>query len=463
MNNESLRPLVALSSLLSSLSLQVNSSLAVHIAFIVRLLITFKMGSRDETTESIETRWWRPPLRDIVYLSVAMAVVFSMWNSHQSFQQYAYLPELTYPEWPVLQERTPTKKTTIAYAVTLTECHGTKPFLDVAAVLQHSIRRFDAVSSKYDSKLYAFVHPDASNCTENLRRIGYEVQIRPTPINVTDIRGELKDHVHGACCGAAEFLKLYSYVLSDHKIVVHLDMDVVVLQPLDDLFDSMLEGPDSPARSRLPAMWVNNVTELPREIDAFFTRDYNMLAHRKHRKPIQSGVQGGFLVVRPNQTVFQTALDTILEGNYSSTHGWGGPTLRYGGYYGAAQIQGLLPFLYGHLFPGTSVELNRCIYNTMADDPNDRNGECFTPAPDGSCEDCRETNISLVKTAHFTLWYVACTAACACVLVWFLFLMFLTVDYTVESRGGADRQEGASVTSCIANGFDCVGIQNWSG
>ena len=214
--------------------------------------------------------------------------------------------------------------------------------------------------------MYAFIHPDAVNCSDDMRRIGYEVQVRPTPINVTDIRGGLKDHVNGAsCCGATESLKLYSYLLSDHEIVVHLDMDVVVLQPLDDLFDSMLEGPDSPARRRLPAMWVDNVTELPEQIDAFFTRDYNMLSSTKKREPKQTGVQGGFIVLRPNETIFQASLDTILEGHYNPGHGWGGSKLRYGGYYGAAQVQGLWSFVYGHLYPGTSVELNRCIYNTM--------------------------------------------------------------------------------------------------
>ena len=237
--------------------------------------------------------------------------------------------------------------------------------------------------------------------------MGYEVQVRPTPINVTDIRGPLKKYVEGAsCCGSAEFLKLYSYTLVDHPVVVHLDMDVVVLKPLEDLFDSMLEGLESPARHRLPAMWANNVTDLPKQIDAFFTRDYSMI-RSDYQKPLKTCIQGGFLVVRPDRAVFQEYIDTILEGQYDRDSGWGGPELRYGGRsWGAAQIQGLVAYFYGHLHPRTSVELNRCKYNNMVDSPerNDLwNDACLSPREDGFCEDCRLANLSNVWTSHYTI------------------------------------------------------------
>ena len=31
------------------------------------------------------------------------------------------------------------------------------------------------------------------------------------------------------------------------------------------------------------------------------------------------------------------------------------------------------------LHPGTAVELNRCIYNTMVDNPRDEDGNCLSP------------------------------------------------------------------------------------
>ena len=36
--------------------------------------------------------------------------------------------------------------------------------------------------------------------------------------------------------------KIWAYTIVEHLVVVHLDVDTVVLKPLDDLFDSMLPG-----------------------------------------------------------------------------------------------------------------------------------------------------------------------------------------------------------------------------
>lgn len=296
------------------------------------------------------------------------------------------------------------EKITIAYAVSLTSCNDTTANLDGAAVLKHSIERFDSFS-KYKSKFYAFVHPNATSCAGIMQQMGYEVQERPTPINVTDIRGPLKKFVEGAgCCGAAEFLKLYAYTLTQYPIAVHLDLDVLVLNPLDDLFDAMMEGASSPARSRLPAMWINHTSQLPAQIDAYFTRDYNMLKSAGHRTPTETSMQGGFLVLRPNITLFQEFIDIILEGKYEAGRGWGAPELRYGGTYGSAQIQGIIAYFYGHVHPRTAVELNRCVVNNMVDRPFDKEGTCRTPRQDdGSCEDCRETHVSDILSTHFTI------------------------------------------------------------
>ena len=138
------------------------------------------------------------------------------------------------------------------------------------------------------------------NCSDTLQTLGFVVQTRPTPVNTSDIRGPLKEYVEGAsCCGSAEFLKLYTYTLTDYPVAVHLDMDVLVLKPLDDLYNAMrMDGSSSAAaaaRGRLPAMWIRNATtDLPTQINAYFTRDYNMLTRAGYRKPIETSIQGGF-------------------------------------------------------------------------------------------------------------------------------------------------------------------------
>lgn len=160
----------------------------------------------------------------------------------------------------------------------------------------------------------------------------------------------------------------------------------------------MIQGPTSPARKRLPLQWVKNVSDLPTDIEAFFTRDYNMV-NPGTRQPHQIGVQGGFIVVKPDLNVFEKYKATIIEGDYDNDPGWGGK-LQYGGYFGAAQIQGLCAYFFGHIRPGKTAELNRCSYNFMGDGPR-LDGVCLTG--EDSCEDCRDVAFEQIKTLHFTL------------------------------------------------------------
>lgn len=128
------------------------------------------------------------------------------------------------------------------------------------------------------------------------------------------------------------------------------------------------------------------------------------------RQPHQIGVQGGFLVVRPNQTDFQKLVDIILAGGGYQGAEWGGDQkLGYGGYYGAGTIQGLASYYYGHFEHNRSLELNRCYYNTMVDNPmgtdvhhrDEGLQRCRTL--EETCQDCRETDVKDIFTTHFTV------------------------------------------------------------
>ncbi len=123
------------------------------------------------------------------------------------------------------------------------------------------------------------------------------------------------------------------------------------------------------------------------------------------RQPHQIGVQGGFFVVRPNETDFNNYIDIILSGgNFKIGYGWGGKKLRYGGYYGAGTIQGLASYYYGHFARNRSIELNRCYFNAMVDSPmgiDDDSSRCRTL--EEKCEDCRAVNITKIFSAHFTV------------------------------------------------------------
>jgi len=308
-------------------------------------------------------------------------------------------------------------KATIAYAVSLTGCGGDQFLADGAAVLKHSIHLSSihnpssSSTSKYSYKLFAIVHPQAMQCVDAFLKLGYEVLERDTPIDVTKIKGKyLRDSiVKTGCCQEKELIKLWAYTLLDYPVVVHLDLDTLVLQPMDELFDAMIDGPHD--EENIPIMFN---AKFPKKVDAFFTRDYNLLySVRKH-----VGVQGGFFVVRPSQEAFKTYQQTIIEGNYKHGGGWGG--LGFGGFYGAQQIQGLLPYFYDHLHNGTtSLELNRCYYNSMVDFPRFNFVKKKTHATDAAtttqqkglckdtgtyeCDNCQETNITNIKSVHFTI------------------------------------------------------------
>jgi len=333
---------------------------------------------------------------------------------------------------PIISYSVPSPKATIAYAVSLTSCgvvadrhdniknggHSSDPsFHEGAAVLKHSvhlssIRNYHESKSLFDYEMIAFVHPNAASCSNVFRDLGYIVQIRETPFNVTDIKGQfLREHiVKSGCCGEKEYLKLYAYALSEYPIVIHLDLDSLVLRPLDDLFFAMLgetkagSGSENvgtigakevaDARKRIPVM---HDEPLPtKSIDAYFTRDYNMV-QPGHKHP---GVQGGFLIVKPNMDTFREYVEIVLSGKFFQGSGWQGK--GYGGYFGAQQIQGICSFYYDYKHPGTGVELNKCYYNHMADAPRQKNnGKCRDGREE--CQDCRDVALEEIYSVHFTL------------------------------------------------------------
>ncbi len=306
-------------------------------------------------------------------------------------------------------------------AVSLTSCSA-KFVADGAAVLQHSIRLNSFPkheTSMYAHQMIAFIHPSALECAKPFTSLGYKVMEKEVPIKVSDIEGDfLREKVgKSGCCGDKEFLKLYAYTLLEYDIVVHLDLDALILQPLDELFDVMLsndnreydntdkanvnhEQKQNDALSLASPVKVMYDTAMPTNVEAFFTRDYNMV-QPGHQHP---GMQGGFLIIKPNLEYFEEYRRIILKGDFRRGGGWGG---KWGGYFGAQQIQGLCSYFFDAVHPGTAVELNRCYYNSMSDSPfgKKRGTENEMACRDGkdSCEDCRNTDVKDIKSVHFTL------------------------------------------------------------
>ena len=278
----------------------------------------------------------------------------------------------------------------IAYAISITSCpHAPKgeysEMYQGAAVLAHSIELAQGQSKKYKKyKLYAIIHEDAANqegeCVEWAKELGYEPMIVPTPINVDEIQHDsLRQKIpNNGCCGEKELIKFYAYTLTSHSLAVHLDIDYLVLRPFDALFDGIVNG----------------------DAKAYYTFDYNMQQPGK-----QPGVQGGFLVLKPDKDAFDEFNRIVLTKPFTASSGW--DNSRVGGFYGGMTFQGLLPYFYVKLHPDDGIEVDRCLYNTMVDNPRTKPSERF---PEGqcrtgedTCKDCRVTDISDIYSAHFTI------------------------------------------------------------
>ncbi|KAL7498825.1 hypothetical protein ACHAWT_010788 [Skeletonema menzelii] len=311
----------------------------------------------------------------------------------------------------------------VAYAISLIKCSdkqsSTSGLIDAATVLRHSVHQTSVRNpnsgSKYDYKMYAIVHKKAESCSHLLGDLGYHIIVKDSPVQTSEIRGDyLRKNVHKEwCCGADEFVKLYAYTIHDHPIVVHTDIDFMYAQPMDDLFDAMLLPHDSDegkaARGKVELEYQDKRQSMPEDIQAYLTRDYHQVIPGR-----KAAFQAGFIVLRPNQKVFEKYLEVIREGNYvegfSRENGWGGK--GYGGVVGSMAMQGLPAYYYDEIAPNTSVELNGCRYNHMGANifydnvPNfirkykDLHGKCRRNVE--GCEDCRETDMSLIKNIHFT-------------------------------------------------------------
>ena len=243
---------------------------------------------------------------------------------------------------------------TIGYAVTVSGCpkdNGSRGdfgagISDGAAVLKHSIhlnsiQNYPQSQSLYDYKMYALVHPGAESCARPaLEPLGYEILLRDVPVPLEEIEGKfLREKVpSNGCCGEKEFVKLHAYTLMQHPVVVHLDLDTLVLKPLDRLYDVMINGPPKDGSNGGIEVAFDDPLIAPSassdsEINAFFTRDYNMAhANMKH-----AGVQGGFLVLRPSLEIYNEFVSIIRKGDFQQNKGWGGK--GFGPFYGVSMKQ----------------------------------------------------------------------------------------------------------------------------
>jgi len=155
-----------------------------------------------------------------------------------------------------------------------------------------------------------------------------------------------------------------------------------------------------------------------------YTSDYNMMSPRQRKRGVpgavqvrvasaslpigfDSAVQGGFLVIKPDQAVFDLIVEIVREGSHNAPHTSGWRNSGIGSWWGGTTIQGVLPYFYAptskkgaperDVTTMTSQEVDRCIYDNMVDKA------VVEPAPYVGASACQETPIEQVKAMHFTL------------------------------------------------------------
>ena len=138
-------------------------------------------------------------------------------------------------------------KTTVAYAVSFIMCHDTRGtarsanLVDASLVLRHSIHKISSRNpesgSKYDYKMYAFVHPQVISCSHTLGDLGFEVIMVDHPVKREEMASEdQRNYIRREfCCGEKEFIKLSAWNLPA-ELIVHLDIDFMFFKPMDHLF-----------------------------------------------------------------------------------------------------------------------------------------------------------------------------------------------------------------------------------
>jgi len=132
-------------------------------------------------------------------------------------------------------------RATIAHAISFLNCGATliAKYKDAMLVLRHSIHQNSIWSknstSQYSYKMYAFVNSDptkkCARYTEWLQRMGYTPLLLRNPVDISAIQNKyFRETIDKTgVAGSSELIKLYLYTLTDYPIVVHWDIDVVVL------------------------------------------------------------------------------------------------------------------------------------------------------------------------------------------------------------------------------------------
>ena len=330
-------------------------SLTLFVVIISLVFVTFFLSNMHISSSSqLQSKFLSSKIQDNIKATLIEKDKNSNGNENENENKVLLSSTNKNIKTTIVKEKEIDSKPRIGFAITITKDGN---FQDGAAVLAYSI--FDAFKDeKISASLIAFVHPNVTTSRPVLTKLGYHVIECPTPINVSKIKFKfLREKINkNGCCGASELIKLSAYRLTQYTKIVHLDADVLVLNPFTNI--------------------------LLQQRSLIYTTDPNMASHKGDDK---MPVQGGFLVLEPSEQDYANIINVMMTTEFRQGSAWNGT--RIGWFWGGMTVQGVLPYYYRKVSnPDRMVKLDRCYYNTMAD----------TPA-------CSIQKVEDLTSAHFTV------------------------------------------------------------
>ena len=263
-----------------------------------------------------------------------------------------------------------------------------RAFYDAAAMLRYLVctecKELN-YASKYSHNFIAIVHPAAQYCTDSrdgkgtydrvkvLEQLGYRVEIKGSPIWKDVVSDPYLQENAPSDLGFRDLMKLHAYTLTRHQVVIMVDFTTIILDPLDEVIDEMLESD---------------------QIKASFAYEY---ATESPALELQRGINTNLLLIKPSYSEYNTLVQLYRSETYNETMGWGGHGV--GNFVGALGTSGLLTHYY-RSNPDTDIELDKCTYANVVEDPVDESTGYCRDGSEPPCEDCRLKFIHSVKAGR---------------------------------------------------------------
>jgi hypothetical protein len=241
----------------------------------------------------------------------------------------------------------------VAFVITITAIDHN--YFDGAAVLAHSIRQTQPSSLDYD--LIAIIHDSVPfNGDSFLIKFGYKIIRIPTPINVSQIKGELLRNkiMNSGCCGEKELIKLEAFRLFNYDAIILLDTDTIVLKH---------------------KAFQNDINKLKSYSILFsFDRQGGKLIeipNTDNSSKIYSCANGGFFIAKPSLLIYNYFVDLLLEGKWNK--GWNNTIV--GDCWGGESFTGILSYyIFAHY--NETKEVDNCRVNGLDKLNNENNEIC---------------------------------------------------------------------------------------